>query len=91
MSSRQKWYPNKPEFVCSNHGPVEPRQVVERVQEFSNCTMSVVRMECPVCGQAVSRIDPEWKELRELLKNEGRSWIEGSGASGQHPADLEGA
>ncbi len=91
MSSGQEWHPNKPDFVCSEHGPVEPRQVVEHVQEFSNCTMSVVRMECPVYGQVVSRIDPEWKELRELLKNEERSLLEGFRASGQYPTDLEGA
>ena len=91
MSSGQHWYPNKPEFVCSGHGPVGPRQIVERVQEFSNCTMSVVRMECPIHGQVVSKINPEWKELRELLENEKRSLLEGFQASGQYPADLEGA
>lgn len=67
MVDEQKWYPVKPEFRCEIHGVVEPKQVAEDVREFKNCTMTVVRMECPLCGQRVARDDPEWKELRELM------------------------
>jgi hypothetical protein len=67
MKRGQKWYPVKPEFKCARHGVVEPRQIPEDVREFGNCTMTVVRMECPICGSMVARDDPQWKELRELM------------------------
>jgi hypothetical protein len=49
---------------------VEPRQVAEETREFKNCRMTIVRMECPMCGRVLSRDDPEWKELRELWANQ---------------------
>ncbi len=70
MRGKQEWYPVKPEFRCPQHGVVEPTQVTEEVREFKNCTMTVVHMECPICGRRVSRDDPEWKELREQWAGE---------------------
>lgn len=49
MIGKQEWYPVRPEFRCQQHGVVEPTQVTEEVREFKNCTMTVVRMQCPIC------------------------------------------
>jgi hypothetical protein len=51
---------------------VEPREVGEEIREFKNCRMTIVRMECPLCGRVVARDDPEWKELRQLWAGRGR-------------------
>ena len=65
--SGQRWYPTKPEFRCEEHGVVEPKQVVEEVRQLKNCRITIVRMECPLCGRWLARDDPEWKELRHLM------------------------
>lgn len=67
---QQQWRPSQPEFICDEHGIVEPRQVAEETREFKNCRMTIVRMECPMCGRVLSRDYPEWKELRELWANQ---------------------
>jgi len=59
-------------FRCPSHGTVEPKQTPEKVLQFKGCEMTVVRMECPFCGQRVAREEPEWKEMRELAKQSGR-------------------
>jgi len=57
----------KSRFKCQQHGIVEPKQVPEKVLEFKNSRMTIVRMECPLCGCRLIREDPKWQELRELM------------------------
>ena len=63
---QQQWRPTRPEFICQEHGIVEPSEVPEEIREFKNCRMTIVRMERAVCGRMLARDDPEWKELRRL-------------------------
>jgi len=59
----------KAEFRCEIHGKVEPRQVPEKRLEFKSCTLTVLRPVCPICGRELVREDPQWKELKDLLRS----------------------
>ena len=58
----------KSEFRCEIHGKVEPQQVPERELKFKNCKLTVLRPVCPLCGRELVREDPQWKELKDLLR-----------------------
>ncbi|MFP3976167.1 MAG: hypothetical protein ACLFVK_08100 [Dehalococcoidia bacterium] len=54
-------------YRCHEHGIVEARQVAEEVRELGDCKVTILRMECPICGRRLIKDDPQSMELKKLV------------------------